>query len=163
VALSPFDVQVAIDAEGLPADGDEPSLEAVAGDGSARQAAGHARPSLPTPYVAPSTEVEKKLCTIWQDAVGIEPVGVNDNFFDLGGHSLLAVQVMGAINRALKTSVPVAKLYEGLTVAFLANAINQSNEPDRPDVEDADLAEKRREKSRRQKEHQQRRRVALGR
>jgi acyl carrier protein len=113
--------------------------------------------------VAPSNEIEQKLCAIWQDAVGIEPVGVNDNFFDLGGHSLLAVQVMGAINRALKTSVPVAKLYEGLTVAFLAGVITQSSEPDRPETEDADLADRRREKSRRQKEHQQRRRVALGR
>jgi len=163
VALSPFDVQLGIDAEGLPAEGDEPTLEAAAGDGAVRQAAGHARPNLPTPYVAPSNDVEKKLCAIWQDAVGIEPVGVNDNFFDLGGHSLLAVQVMGAINRTLKTTVPVAKLYEGLTVAFLADAITQSSAPDRPEPEDADLAERRREKSRRQKEHQQRRRVALGR
>jgi acyl transferase domain-containing protein len=163
VALSPFDVHVAIEAEGFPAEGDEPALEAATGDGPARQGTGHARPNLPTPYVAPSTEVEKKLCALWQDAVGIEPVGVNDNFFDLGGHSLLAVQVMGAVNRALKTSVPVAKLYEGLTVAFLANVITQSSEPDRPETEDADLAERRREKSRRQKEHQQRRRVALGR
>ena len=113
--------------------------------------------------MAPSNEVEHKVCAIWQDALGIEPVGVDDNFFDLGGHSLLAVQVMGAINRALKTSVPVAKLYEGLTVRFLASVINQSGEPAPADPDDADLAEKRREKSRRQKEHQQRRRVALGR
>jgi hypothetical protein len=59
--------------------------------------------------------------------------------------------------------VPVAKLYEGLTVGFLANVMSQDGESAQPEQDDADLAEKRREKSRRQKEHQQRRRVALGR
>jgi hypothetical protein len=59
--------------------------------------------------------------------------------------------------------VPVAKLYEGLTVGFLATVIDQRAEPAAGEQDDADLAEKRREKSRRQKEHQQRRRVALGR
>ena len=70
---------------------------------------------------------------------------------------------MSATNRALKTSVPVAKLYEGLTVGFLATVFDQTGEPEQTVQDDADLAEKRREKSRRQKEHQQRRRVALGR
>jgi NAD(P)-dependent dehydrogenase (short-subunit alcohol dehydrogenase family) len=162
VAISPFDVQLAIDAEGLPADVEEQATEAP-GEAVARQSAAHGRPNLSTPYVAPSTDVERKLCAHWQDALGIEPVGVNDNFFDLGGHSLLAVQVMGAINRAMKTSVPVAKLYEGLTVAFLASVIGQGSEAAPAEADDADQAEKRREKSRRQKEHQQRRRVALGR
>ena len=165
VALSPFDVQLVIEAEAMSEDGDELVAEGSAGESAGRRSAGHARPNLPTAYVAASNDTEQKLCAIWQDALGIEPVGVNDNFFDLGGHSLLAVQVMGAVNRALKTSVPVAKLYEGLTVGFLADVIRQSSEPAQPEHEqdDADLADRRREKSRRQKEHQQRRRVALGR
>ena len=54
------------------------------------------RRSLPEPevdsaeYVAPQTETEKVLCDIWQDVLGIEQVGINDNFFRLGGHSILA-------------------------------------------------------------------------
>jgi hypothetical protein len=163
VALSPFDIQLAIDHEGVPDDGGDVQQDGAAGEGAATQSKAHARPNLQTAYVPPATEMEKKLCALWQDALGIEPVGVDDNFFDLGGHSLLAVQVMASTNRALKTTVPVAKLYEGLTVAFLASVMDQAGEPAPTEQDDADLSEKRREKSRRQKEHQQRRRVALGR
>jgi NAD(P)-dependent dehydrogenase (short-subunit alcohol dehydrogenase family) len=163
VALSPFDVQLAIDLEGAADDADELTQEGTAGEGTEAKSKGHARPTLQTAYVAPSTDVERKLCALWQDALGIETVGVHDNFFDLGGHSLLAVQVMASTNRALKTSVPVAKLYEGLTISFLAAVMSQSGEPAQAEQDDPDLAEKRREKSRKQKEHQQRRRVALGR
>jgi acyl transferase domain-containing protein len=163
VALSPFDVQLAIDREGLADDDADIAQEGATGEGAAARSKAHARPNLQTAYVAPSTEIERKLCALWQDALGLDAVGVDDNFFDLGGHSLLAVQVMGSTNKALNTSVPVAKLYEGLTVAFLAGVIGQGSEPAPADQDDADLAEKRREKSRRQKEHQQRRRVALGR
>jgi hypothetical protein len=163
VAISPFDVQLAIEREKISEDDDDVQQDTAAGEHAERQSTAHARPSLQTAYVAPATDIEKKLCALWQDALGIEPVGVHDNFFDLGGHSLLAVQVMATTNRVLKTSVPVAKLYEGLTVAFLASVIDQRGEPAQAEHDDADLAEKRREKSRRQKEHQQRRRVALGR
>jgi acyl carrier protein len=113
--------------------------------------------------VAPTSETQKKICAIWADMLGIERVGVNDNFFDLGGHSLLAVQVMGRVNQTLSTSVPAAKLYEGLTVAFLSSLVAPRGQIESIEAEDDDSSERRREKARRQKEHQQRRRVALGR
>jgi hypothetical protein len=111
----------------------------------------------------PHTESERLLASVWRELLGVGRVRTSDNFFDVGGHSLLAVQVMAQINRALGTSIPVAKLYEGLTVAFLAGLLKPAAPIDQPGDHDADLAEKRREKSRRQKEHQMRRRVALGR
>ena len=40
-------------------------------------------------YVAPRNEIEATITRIWQDALGVERIGVNDNFFDAGGHSLL--------------------------------------------------------------------------
>jgi acyl carrier protein len=49
--------------------------------------------------VAPRTETEKLLATIWQEALGVERVGIHDNFFDLGGHSLLSMQVIARIKR----------------------------------------------------------------
>ena len=62
------------------------------------------RKSLPQPfntavasndeYVAPRTETEKRLAEIWREVIGVERVGVNDNFFDLGGHSLLSIQAI---------------------------------------------------------------------
>ena len=123
----------------------------------------HARPPIQSVFVAPRNEVETKICAVWQEMIGIEPVGVHDSFFELGGHSLLAVRVMARVNEELRTEIPVAKLYEGLTVDFIARLVAPSAETESVEDEGADAAEKRREKARRQREHQQRRRVALGR
>jgi acyl carrier protein len=65
------------------------------------------RAGLPDPfgvaddYVAPRTEMEKTLAAIWQDVLGIERVGVHDNFFDAGGHSLLAVRVVTRLDKQI--------------------------------------------------------------
>ncbi|SDY59268.1 non-ribosomal peptide synthetase [Thermoactinomyces sp. DSM 45892] len=48
-------------------------------------------------YIAPSNEIEEKLATIWQTVLGLEQVGVKDNFFDLGGHSLSMIKVLGGV------------------------------------------------------------------
>lgn len=56
-------------------------------------------------YVAPTTDLEKKLCEIWQDLFGIEKIGINDNFFDLGGDSLSAIKLqVEALNYDLNIS-----------------------------------------------------------
>src|SRR5581483_2084401 len=164
VSLSPIDVQVLLDLESIGEEETAAADEAVSTDAaSAGARKAHARPNLPTPFVAPESDAEQKMCAIWADALGIDRVGTRDNFFDLGGHSLLAVQVMARVNRALGAAIPVAKLYEGLTVAFLAGLLKPAAAIEQTGDDDADLVEKRREKSRRQKEHQMRRRVALGR
>jgi surfactin family lipopeptide synthetase A len=51
-------------------------------------------------YVAPRTEMEACVAAIWQEVLGVERVGVHDNFFDLGGHSLLTLQVAARIEQA---------------------------------------------------------------
>ncbi len=83
----------------------------------------HPRPKLTSMFQVAQSNAERTICKIWSDALGVEPIGVNDSFFDLGGHSLLAVQVMTRVNQALNSEVPVARLYEGLTVKFLAGLI----------------------------------------
>jgi acyl transferase domain-containing protein len=123
----------------------------------------HPRPAIQSVFVAPRNEVEIKICAVWGEMIGIEPVGVHDSFFELGGHSLLAVRVMARVNEVLGTEIPVAKLYEGLTVDFIARLAAPIAQTEAVVEEDPDAAEKRREKARRQREHQQRRRVALGR
>jgi len=133
------------------------SASSAAATPASSAASYHPRPSLPTPYVAPNTEAETQICAIWQDMLGIDKVGINDNFFELGGHSLLAIGVMARVNQALKTDIPVAKLYDGLTVAFLAAAAGPQDQQAEPEQE-ADTDERRRDRARRQREQQARRR-----
>ncbi|MGH9848856.1 MAG: non-ribosomal peptide synthetase, partial [Blastocatellia bacterium] len=49
------------------------------------------------PYAAPTTEVERAIAAVWQEALRVEKVGLNDNFFDIGGHSLLMIQIHGKL------------------------------------------------------------------
>jgi acyl carrier protein/NAD(P)-dependent dehydrogenase (short-subunit alcohol dehydrogenase family) len=86
---------------------------------SAAGAAPHPRPRLQQAYVAPATASERRIAAIWQQAIGIDQVGVLDNFFDLGGDSLIAIQVIAQLKQALDRDIPVTSLYEGLTVRSL--------------------------------------------
>ncbi|MCP4659029.1 MAG: SDR family oxidoreductase, partial [bacterium] len=83
----------------------------------------HARPALETSYVAPTSETEQLVADLWQEILGIEQVGRNDNFFDLGGHSLLATQLMSRVRGALEIELPVESLFEAPTVAGLTRHI----------------------------------------
>src|SRR5579863_2590291 len=84
------------------------------------------RPELESGYEEPETETEKKLAEIWGQVLGVEKVGVHDNFFDLGGHSLLATQVVSRIREGLRVELPLRKLFEEATVAELAVEIERS-------------------------------------
>ncbi len=85
----------------------------------------HARPSLPVPYVAPGTELEKSIAGVWQGVLGFEQIGLDDNFFELGGDSLVAIQVAKRLKQELKLEFPVAKLYQGVTIRALAQLLAQ--------------------------------------
>src|SRR5204863_597998 len=50
-------------------------------------------------FVPPQTDVERKLAAAWTRVLGLEQVGVHDNFFDLGGYSLLAVKLLNEIEK----------------------------------------------------------------
>jgi acyl transferase domain-containing protein/acyl carrier protein len=76
-------------------------------------------------YAPPETEVERKLVAIWQDVLGVEQVGVNDNFFDLGGSSLFAVQVLSRLRKEFDAEVPAATLFEGPTISSLAKLLTK--------------------------------------
>ncbi len=89
------------------------------------------RRALPDPgvvtgveYVAPRTPLEQALAAIWQELLGVERVGVYDDFFALGGHSLLATQAVIRI-RSTIGNVPLHSLFNAPTVAALAEAIER--------------------------------------
>ncbi|MEU2227240.1 amino acid adenylation domain-containing protein [Streptomyces sp. NPDC018347] len=83
----------------------------------------HQRPDLGTEYTAPRNAVERTVATVWQELLGIERVGVHDNFFQLGGHSLLATQVASRLRKALRVDVPVRAVFDSPTPAQLAQGI----------------------------------------
>jgi amino acid adenylation domain-containing protein len=76
-------------------------------------------------YVAPRDLVELKLCKIWEEVLGVEPVGVRDRFFDLGGHSLIATRLMHRIALTFSRRLPLAALFESPTVEHLASLLRR--------------------------------------
>ncbi|MFF8993500.1 SDR family NAD(P)-dependent oxidoreductase [Streptomyces sp. NPDC014983] len=84
------------------------------------------RPDLTTPYVAPRTPTEERLAAIYAEMLGLDRVGVDDDFLDLGGHSLLAAQVVARLRAEFDVEVPARAFFEGGRVADLAELIEDS-------------------------------------
>jgi aryl carrier-like protein len=82
------------------------------------------RPGLSEPYVAPRNEKEQLMCEIWGRVLGVDRVGVNDNFMELGGDSILAIQVM-AIARESGLIITSGQFYATPTVASLVITLEQ--------------------------------------
>ncbi|MCX4744348.1 amino acid adenylation domain-containing protein [Kitasatospora sp. NBC_01287] len=76
-------------------------------------------------YAAPRNPVEKAITALWSDILGIDTVGIHDDFFHLGGHSLLATQVTSRIRTTLGVDLPVRTLFTAPTPARLATAIRE--------------------------------------
>jgi amino acid adenylation domain-containing protein len=77
-------------------------------------------PALDTERVAPRTEAEELVTETWSEVLGIEEIGVLDDFFDLGGHSLIATRVVARLSAVLALEVPVATIFLHPTPAALA-------------------------------------------
>ena len=74
-------------------------------------------------YVAPRTPVEEAVAAIWADVLGVERVGVDDDFFALGGHSLLATQIVAQVRTDFSINLPLHALFSSPTVAKLSEQI----------------------------------------
>lgn len=74
-------------------------------------------------YVAPRTALEETVAKIWANVLGLERVGVEDDFFALGGHSLLATQVVAQVRTDLAVDLPLHSLFTSPTVASLSEEI----------------------------------------
>ena len=82
------------------------------------------RPELSSAYIAPRSAIERDIAEVWQEVLGIENIGVNDNFFDLGGHSLLLAQVQSRLARKLSGPLMLLDLFRYPTVASLAEFLS---------------------------------------
>lgn len=76
-----------------------------------------------TEYVPPRNSTEMKLTKIWQDVLGLEQVGIRDNFFDIGGHSLRATTLIAKIQKQLHVQIPLRNIFQFPTIEQLAQAI----------------------------------------
>jgi amino acid adenylation domain-containing protein len=95
------------------------------------------RKELPTPNISninaqkndlPGTELEVLIARIWTDNLGIDNIGIHDNFFDLGGHSLTAVKVIVQIKKESGKYLPLVSLFKNPTIAELAVVLeNEAN------------------------------------
>jgi thioesterase domain-containing protein/acyl carrier protein len=80
-------------------------------------------PGAATRGTAPASELERRLCDVFAEVLGVEGIGRDDDFFVLGGHSLLLVTLATVLRRDLDVDVPVAELMATPTVAALARRI----------------------------------------
>jgi len=125
ILAAPVGPQVVICAEGL-----ERKLERTQTITQARIMEELAGASLATPtlternvstaYAEPGTDLEKALAALWQEALGVSQVGVDDDFFDLGGNSLVAVQLASRVRERYRIELPLPTLFESPTVRRLA-------------------------------------------
>ncbi len=83
------------------------------------------RPNLEKPYVAPESKLELEIVKIWESLLGIEKIGINDDFFEIGGHSLLATQLTSRIRELFEIELPLSSLFETATVANLVELVEE--------------------------------------
>jgi hypothetical protein len=77
-------------------------------------------------YVAPQTPTEKALAEIWTELLGVERLGIHDNFFDAGGHSLLATRVVARIRTSFSVGVTLRDFLKHPTISSLAVALEEA-------------------------------------
>ncbi|MEC1551719.1 bacitracin non-ribosomal peptide synthetase BacA [Bacillus haynesii] len=93
--------------------------------------------SLPVPersaamdrrYEAPRDQMEEKLVSIWEEALGINKIGINSNFFEVGGHSLKAAALVSTIHKELNVKLPLRQIFETPTIKGLREYIGAAKE-----------------------------------
>jgi natural product biosynthesis luciferase-like monooxygenase protein len=99
--------------------------------------------SRETAYVAPASDIERTIANLWQELLGRERIGIEDNFFDVGGHSLLVVRMHRRLRELIPQPVTLTDLYRFPTIRSLTDFLTR----DAADDEDGGAlrAERRRE------------------
>jgi acyl carrier protein len=115
--------------------------------------------TLETAYVAPQTELEQVIASIWQKVLHIEQIGVHDNFFDLGGHSLLLARIHSDLRTLLHNGIVLIDLFKYPTISSLAAYISQKQPEAPPFQRSIKRAETRRGATQRQRQYRQQNRT----
>lgn len=83
----------------------------------------HRRPEVSTPFEEPVGPIETRLAAIWKEALGLDRVGRNDDFFEIGGHSLLAVTILAKTREAFGVDFPIERALEAARLSSAAAVI----------------------------------------
>ncbi|MNJ42783.1 Surfactin synthase subunit 3 [compost metagenome] len=86
-------------------------------------------------YVAPQSDLEQRLAQIWQDVLGLERVGRNDDFFALGGHSLQLVMLLSRIRGELGVELKIRDFHGLRSLGELAAHLEQDVSAQSQDAE----------------------------
>lgn len=86
----------------------------------------HKRPNLASALCLPETEHQRTMAQIWQRFLGIETIGIDDDFFELGGNSLLAAQLLLEVKEAFGVTVDLAQLFAAANVRALSEQVLQA-------------------------------------
>ncbi|RCJ40837.1 non-ribosomal peptide synthetase [Nostoc minutum NIES-26] len=86
----------------------------------------YVRQELEDTFLAAQDELEVQLTKIWEQVLGIQPIGIKHNFFDLGGHSLLAMRLFAHIEKTFDKNLPIATLFQAPTIEQLASILRQT-------------------------------------
>jgi acyl-CoA synthetase (AMP-forming)/AMP-acid ligase II/acyl carrier protein len=98
------------------------------------------RPETERAYAAPRNPAEENIAAIWAEVLGLDRVGVHDQFFEVGGHSLLATRVASRIRQVFDIDLPLRRLFEATTVATLAAAVTEAIEAELSQLSDEEAA-----------------------
>jgi amino acid adenylation domain-containing protein len=82
-------------------------------------------PEFSTTYVAPKTDIEQTIATVWQQVLHLAKVGIDDNFFDLGGHSLLMAQAHSQLREVGDINVSIIEMFKYPTISSLAKHLSE--------------------------------------
>lgn len=92
----------------------------------------HHRPLSQKEYTPAQTPDQALLVALWEDVLGVHPIGIHDNFFDLGGHSLKATQVVARIRNTANKDLSLSTFFEAPTISQLALSLNASHQSTLP-------------------------------
>lgn len=79
-------------------------------------------------YAVPQSEMEQSIAACWQEVLGIQRVGIHDNFFDLGGNSLHIVQIYNRLQKVITGNLMIVDMFKYPTVRTLAQFLDQGQE-----------------------------------
>jgi acyl carrier protein len=85
-------------------------------------------------HVSPRSELERILASVWKEALTVEQIGIDDNFFDIGGNSITLVRIQNMINERVHRDIPIVVLFRYPTVRALASYMAGEHRGDDLDI-----------------------------